>query len=423
MSALSRRRALTAPPPPVQLWPPVPEREPQRSPLMFADNSRRAEQPRQVPALRRPAGVVVASLLEALVLARLRAYDWRASAVSLFDLFARVAVQIFLPLSIATPLIALAYRHRLGHDRARRLGGAARALHRPGVLLLLVPPRRAPRALVLVQPRGASLAERAQPGGGLSHRLDWASCTGSAALLRAADLARLRRRASCFAMLSLNLLYQFWIHATWIPQARLARIRAEHAVGAPRPPRRQPRVPRRQLRRRADRLRPPVRHLPSPSATTCRAATAWSSRWPATTRSASSSTSGARSGATCSRRAACAPCRASVHAARLEPARPRRDHRGDARRRGGRPRAERRYRPRPRTRRRPARRSTGTLASRAWSTSAHPRSLSAAPGPTQAAGAPAALAILARPMSELAPRCGAAAPSPSFPTPTRARPR
>ena len=47
-------------------------------------------------------------------LARRRAYDWRATAVSLFDLFARVAVQIFLPLSIAAPLIALAYRHRIG---------------------------------------------------------------------------------------------------------------------------------------------------------------------------------------------------------------------------------------------------------------------------------------------------------------------
>ena len=58
--------------------------------------------------------VVIASLVEAIVLARVRSYDWRASAVSLFDLFARVAVQIFLPLSIATPLIALAFRHRIG---------------------------------------------------------------------------------------------------------------------------------------------------------------------------------------------------------------------------------------------------------------------------------------------------------------------
>src|SRR5690242_19040281 len=58
--------------------------------------------------------VVVASLLEAIVLARRRSYDWRATSVSLFDLFARVAMQILLPFSIAAPLIALAYRHRIG---------------------------------------------------------------------------------------------------------------------------------------------------------------------------------------------------------------------------------------------------------------------------------------------------------------------
>ena len=69
--------------------------------------------------------VVLTSLIEAIVIARLRSYDWRASAVSLFDLFARVGVQIFLPLSIATPIIALAYQHRVG-DIA--LDGAAALL-------------------------------------------------------------------------------------------------------------------------------------------------------------------------------------------------------------------------------------------------------------------------------------------------------
>ena len=51
-------------------------------------------------------GVVAASLIEAIVIAWMRSYDWRASAVSVFDLPARVAVPIFLPLSIATPLHA-----------------------------------------------------------------------------------------------------------------------------------------------------------------------------------------------------------------------------------------------------------------------------------------------------------------------------
>ena len=107
--------------------------------------------------------VVLASLLEALVLARRRGYDWRAAAVSLLDLFARVGMQIFVPLSIATPLIVLRLPAPHRRDRARRLDRAGAALHRPGVLLLLVPPRRAPRALVLVQPRGAPFVERAEP--------------------------------------------------------------------------------------------------------------------------------------------------------------------------------------------------------------------------------------------------------------------
>ena len=58
--------------------------------------------------------VIVASLVEALVLARRQAYDWRATGVSLLDLLTRVGMQIFLPLSIAAPFIALAYQNRVG---------------------------------------------------------------------------------------------------------------------------------------------------------------------------------------------------------------------------------------------------------------------------------------------------------------------
>ena len=61
--------------------------------------------------------------------------------------------------------------------------------------------------------------------------------------------------------LLLNLLYQFWIHADWIP--RLGWLEGVfNTPSAPsRPSRAQSRVSRRQLRRRADRLRPAVRHL------------------------------------------------------------------------------------------------------------------------------------------------------------------
>src|SRR5215813_11270190 len=55
--------------------------------------------------------VVAASAIEAVVLSRRQGYDWRAAGVSLADLVLRVGVQIFLPLSIATPFIVWAARH------------------------------------------------------------------------------------------------------------------------------------------------------------------------------------------------------------------------------------------------------------------------------------------------------------------------
>ncbi len=161
-------------------------------------------------------GVVLASLLEAIVLARLRSYDWRASAVSLLDLFARVAVQIFLPLSIAAPLIALAYRHRLG------------AIALDGWVALL--------ALFIGQEFCYYWFHRA------AHRVRWFWCNHAvhhsanelnlAAAYRIGVLSRASGSSAfyvpliwlgfeprvVFAMLSLNLLYQFWIHATWIPK-------------------------------------------------------------------------------------------------------------------------------------------------------------------------------------------------------------
>ena len=160
--------------------------------------------------------VVLASLIEAIVLARVRSYDWRASAVSLFDLFARVAVQIFLPLSIATPLIALAYQHRIGEIA---LDSAAAVL-----------------ALFIGQEFCYYWYHRA------AHRVRWFWCNHAvhhssnelnlSAAYRIGFLGRASGSAlfyvpmvsigfdprTVFAMLSLNLLYQFWIHATWIPK-------------------------------------------------------------------------------------------------------------------------------------------------------------------------------------------------------------
>ena len=160
--------------------------------------------------------VVVASLVEALVLARRRAYDWRATGVSLLDLVLRVGIQIFLPLSIATPVIVFAARHRIGEIPLD--GWAAVA------------------ALFIGQEFCYYWFHRA------AHRVRWFWCNHAvhhspnelnlSAAYRIGILSRLTGSAVFYApliwlgfpprvvfeVLSLNLLYQFWIHATWIPK-------------------------------------------------------------------------------------------------------------------------------------------------------------------------------------------------------------
>ena len=160
--------------------------------------------------------VVLASLAEALVLSRRGGYDWRATAVSLLDLATRITLQILMPLSIAAPLIALAYRHRLG---AIEIDSAAAVL-----------------ALFIGQEFCYYWYHRA------AHRVRWFWCNHAvhhtpaqlnlSAAYRIGIFGPLTGTALffvplvwlgfppklVFAMLQLNLLYQFWIHATWIPK-------------------------------------------------------------------------------------------------------------------------------------------------------------------------------------------------------------
>ena len=160
--------------------------------------------------------VVFASLAEALVLSRRSAYDWRATGVSLLDLVLRVAIQIVLPLSLAKPLIDLAAQHQL----------TTIALDGWGALL----------ALFIGQEFCYYWFHRA------AHRVRWFWCNHAvhhspnqlnlSAAYRIGAFGRLTGSGVfytplvwlgfppkiVFAMLSLNLLYQFWIHATWIPR-------------------------------------------------------------------------------------------------------------------------------------------------------------------------------------------------------------
>jgi sterol desaturase/sphingolipid hydroxylase (fatty acid hydroxylase superfamily) len=160
--------------------------------------------------------VLVLSLVEAVILSRRENYDWRALGVSVFDLVVRIAVSILLPLSIAAPIVSWAFAHRfttieidtwqailllfIGQEfcyywyhraahRVRWFWGNHSVHHTPNELNL-------------------SAAYRIGPFGKL---------TGTTLFFVPMVLIGFPMRV-VLATLTLNLLYQFWLHATWIPK-------------------------------------------------------------------------------------------------------------------------------------------------------------------------------------------------------------
>jgi sterol desaturase/sphingolipid hydroxylase (fatty acid hydroxylase superfamily) len=160
--------------------------------------------------------VLVFALIEAIVLSRRRHYDWGAFGASAFDLVVRTFVNVMFPLSIAAPLIRIAYQHRLT------------TIPLNGWLAFLV--------LFIGQEFCYYWYHRT------AHRVRWFWANHAihhspnelnlSAAVRVGILSKLTGTGFFFAplvwlgfnprivfiVLSLNLLYQFWIHATWIPK-------------------------------------------------------------------------------------------------------------------------------------------------------------------------------------------------------------
>lgn len=160
--------------------------------------------------------VVALALIEGIVLSTRQRYDWTAFGVSILDLASRIAINILLPLSIATPLMRYAFHHRLTDI----------ALNGPLAVI----------ALFVGQEFFYYWYHRA------AHRVRWFWGNHAvhhspvelnlSAALRIGILGKLTGTAlffvplvwlgfdpsTVFGVLSLNLLYQFWIHATWIPK-------------------------------------------------------------------------------------------------------------------------------------------------------------------------------------------------------------
>jgi sterol desaturase/sphingolipid hydroxylase (fatty acid hydroxylase superfamily) len=160
--------------------------------------------------------IVLASLLEAWVLSRKARYDWRASGISFLDLVLRILVNLMVPLALSTPVTQWAQAHKLT------------TLHLNTWQTVLL--------LFFGQEFCYYWFHRA------AHRVRWFWCNHSVhhspndlnltAALRIGLFGKLTGTFIFFAplvwlgfepklvaqTLSLNLLYQFWIHATWIPK-------------------------------------------------------------------------------------------------------------------------------------------------------------------------------------------------------------
>ncbi len=161
-------------------------------------------------------GVLVLALIEAIVLSRRQRYDWRAFGVSALDLVLRIGINIVLPLSIVSALVRWAFVHRvatidvntalavlllfLGQEfcyywyhraahRVRWFWGNHAVHHSPNELNLSA----AFRIGLFGKLTGNSL---------FFIPLIWIGFAPG----------------TVFSVLTLNLLYQFWIHATWIPK-------------------------------------------------------------------------------------------------------------------------------------------------------------------------------------------------------------
>jgi sterol desaturase/sphingolipid hydroxylase (fatty acid hydroxylase superfamily) len=161
--------------------------------------------------------ILVLSLLEALVLQWRRGrYDWRGMGVSYFDFLLRILITRFVPLSIAAPLLAWVHGHRWGDIALGDWGS---------MLLLFV---------------GLEFCYYWLHRAGHQVRWFWANHAvhhssnelNLAASLRIGAFGRLSGNVVfllplvwlgfdlrvVYTAFTLNLLYQFWIHATWIPK-------------------------------------------------------------------------------------------------------------------------------------------------------------------------------------------------------------
>ena len=163
--------------------------------------------------------VIVVSMVEALVLALRRrgAYDWRAALASLVDALGRqYVVYVFLPLSIAGPLIGWAWSHRITIWPVN--GVVAFALLFLGQELCYYWFHRASHRVRWFWATHAIHHSSNQLNLSAAYRFGWTGRLSGTGVFYVPLIWLGFPPGAVFTVLSLNLLHQFWLHADWIPK-------------------------------------------------------------------------------------------------------------------------------------------------------------------------------------------------------------
>jgi sterol desaturase/sphingolipid hydroxylase (fatty acid hydroxylase superfamily) len=160
--------------------------------------------------------VLASSLIEAVVLSWRQSYNWRAMGVTLFNMTGRITLAALIPLSIASPAFAFAWSHRLATIQMNTwlaflllfLGQEFcyywfhRASHRVRWFWSNHAVHHSPNELNLSTALRAGMFSKLIGVSIFFLPLVWLGFPPQLVLLT----------------LTLNLLYQFWVHVTWIPK-------------------------------------------------------------------------------------------------------------------------------------------------------------------------------------------------------------
>jgi sterol desaturase/sphingolipid hydroxylase (fatty acid hydroxylase superfamily) len=165
-----------------------------------------------------PIIVITASVIEAVVL-HLRApgsYDWRAAGVSLLDLVVRNTQRILLPGLLVSPVADWVWEHRLFTVPLQ--GFAAFALLFVGQEFCYYWYHRASHRVRIMWCTHAVHHSPNQLNLSAAYRLGWTAFVSGAVYFFLPLIALGFSPRVVLACLAVNLLWQFWLHATWIPK-------------------------------------------------------------------------------------------------------------------------------------------------------------------------------------------------------------